>query len=148
VSRQSSSPTPTPTRRLRSAASLTKLGFKVWVDEAGLKVGDSLIERIPPRFAEIDFFLALVSESSRESKWCQKELALAVTGELGREGIRVLPVQVDGAQTPAALADVYYLKLNQTNVDEVAQALQTPSGIEPFLEPSESKRSSRPRNAS
>jgi TIR domain len=105
------------------AAALTALGFKVWIDEGELKVGDSLIERIATAIADIEFFLALVSEASRDSKWCQKELALAVTGELGREGVRVLPVQVDGTQMPAALADVYYLKLNPSNVDEVAQAV-------------------------
>jgi hypothetical protein len=105
------------------AETLRRLGFKVWIDEGELKVGDSLIERIATAIADIDFFLALVSESSVGSKWCRKELALAVTGELGREGVRVLPVQVDGAAMPPSLADVYYLKLDHSNVDEVAQAV-------------------------
>jgi hypothetical protein len=105
------------------AEALRGHGLKVWIDQGELKVGDSLIERIATAIADIDFFLALVSESSRDSKWCRKELALAVTGELGREGVRVLPVQVTGAEMPAALADVYYLKLDDTNIDEVAQAV-------------------------
>lgn len=94
--------------------------LKVWIDEGELRVGDSLIERIATAIAEIDFFLALVSEASRNSNWCRKELALAVTGELGREGVKVLPVRVDGASLPASLADVYYLELRPENVAEVA----------------------------
>jgi sRNA-binding protein len=102
------------------AGALRRRGLKVWIDEGELKVGDSLIERIATAIAEIDFFLALVSESSRSSNWCRKELALAVTGELGREGVKVLPVRVDGAEMPAALGDVFYLELTESNVEKVA----------------------------
>jgi sRNA-binding protein len=105
------------------AEELRQRGLKVWIDEGELKVGDSLIERIATAIAEIDFFLALVSESSRNSNWCRKELALAVTGELGREGLRVLPVRVDDAEMPATLADVFYLELNASNVEEVAERI-------------------------
>lgn len=102
------------------AEALRRRGLKVWIDEGELKVGDSLIERIATAIVEIDFFLALVSESSQSSNWCRKELALAVTGELGREGVKVLPVRVDGAQMPTALADVFYLELTGSNLEEVA----------------------------
>jgi hypothetical protein len=68
------------------ARALDDLGLRVWTDEGELKVGDSLIERIATAIAEIDFFLALVSEASRGSNWCRKELALAVTGELRARG--------------------------------------------------------------
>jgi sRNA-binding protein len=103
------------------AAALRERGLRVWIDEGELKVGDSLIERIATAIAEIDFFLALVSEASRDSNWCRKELALAVTGELGREGVKVLPVRVDGAAMPDSLLDVYYLAVNADNVSEVAE---------------------------
>ncbi|MEX0667299.1 MAG: toll/interleukin-1 receptor domain-containing protein [Acidimicrobiia bacterium] len=102
------------------AEELRKHGLRVWIDEGELKVGDSLIERIATAIAEIDFFLALVSQASRNSNWCRKELALAVTGELGREGVKVLPVRVEGASMPESLVDVYYLDLTAGNVVEVA----------------------------
>lgn len=105
------------------AAQLEKRGFRVWIDEGELKIGDSLIERIATAIAEIDFFLALVSESSAQSNWCRKELALAVTGELGRESVKVLPVRVAGAEMPPALADVFYLELEAGNVPEVADKI-------------------------
>ncbi len=102
------------------AVAIREQGLTVWIDDGELKVGDSLIERIATAIAEIDFFLALVSEASRKSNWCRKELALAVTGELGREGVKVMPVRVDGAPMPESLADVYYLELDAGNVAEVA----------------------------
>jgi sRNA-binding protein len=105
------------------ASALQERDLNVWIDEGELKVGDSIIERIATAIAEIDFFLALVSEASRGSNWCRKELALAVTGELGREGVRVLPVRVDGAPIPESLLDVYYLELNAENVEEVADKI-------------------------
>jgi hypothetical protein len=105
----------------RLADALRQHGVKVWIDAGELKIGDSLIERIATAIAEIDFFLALVSESSRESNWCRKELALAVTGELGREGVKVLPVRVAGTKMPDSLADVFYLELDDSNSDDVAQ---------------------------
>jgi hypothetical protein len=105
------------------ASALNERGLLVWIDEGELKIGDSIIERIATAISEIDFFLALVSEASRGSNWCRKELALAVTGELGRVGVRVLPVRVDGAPMPESLLDVYYLDLNAENVEEVAEKI-------------------------
>lgn len=105
------------------AAVLQDRGVRIWIDEGELKVGDSIIERIATAIAEIDFFLVLVSESSRSSNWCRKELALAVSGELGREGVKVLPIRINGASMPDALADVYYLDLNAENVDDIADKI-------------------------
>lgn len=103
------------------ATALQERGIRVWIDEGELRVGDSIIERIATAIEKVDFFLALVSRASKDSNWCKKELALAVTGELGREGVRVLPLRVDGASMPAALGDVFYLDLEASTVDEVAQ---------------------------
>jgi sRNA-binding protein len=105
------------------ATQLEKRGLRVWIDEGELKIGDSLIERIATAITEIDFFLALVSQSSSQSNWCRKELALAVTGELGREGVKVLPVRVDGVEMPPALTDVFHLELDAGNVEEVADKI-------------------------
>ena len=97
--------------------------LQVWIDEDELKIGDSIIERIATAIAGIDFFLILVSEASRESNWCRKELSLAVTGELGREGVAVLPVRVRGAEIPEALRDKLHLDLDQGNVADVARKI-------------------------
>jgi hypothetical protein len=95
-------------------------GFRTWIDERELRIGDSIIERVATAVAEANYFLALVSASSVESQWCQKELHLAVTGELGREGVSVLPVRIGEVSMPAALRDVLYLDLDPDDVPAAA----------------------------
>jgi TIR domain-containing protein len=98
-------------------------GHNVWIDEHELRVGDSLIERISTAIADIDFFLALVSPAAAQSHWCRKELALAVSGELNRKGMRVMPLRVDAAEMPAALDDQLYLDVSLDDVDNAVERL-------------------------
>lgn len=98
-------------------------GHRVWIDNQELRIGDSLIERVSTAIADIDFFLALVSPASAQSSWCQKELALAVSGELNRKGMRVMPLRVDGVQMPAALGDQLYLEISLDDVDAAVDRL-------------------------
>lgn len=98
-------------------------GAHIWLDEVELKIGDSIIERIASAIAKTDFFLVLVSKSSHNSNWCRKELALAVNGELGRKGAKVLPVRIDGAPMPDVLAGVYYLELRAQTLEKIADQI-------------------------
>ncbi len=59
------------------ADGLVAHGLQVWIDDNELLAGDSIIEQISNAVAGVDFFCALVSEASHQSKWCQREL---VTG--------------------------------------------------------------------
>jgi hypothetical protein len=106
------------------ASSLKKRGCKVWIDEGEMLVGESLIERIATAISEVHFVVALVSEASVNSPWCQKELSLAITGGLGREGVRVLPLQVGDVEMPATLADVLYLPLDPSSVSDAAARIK------------------------
>lgn len=84
-------------------------GFHVWLDEWDLKVGDSLIERISEAIDQVDFVVAFISNASRDSQWCRKEVSLAMTGELAAKGVKVLPVRIEGAQMPPTLVDKFFL---------------------------------------
>jgi len=96
-------------------------GYRVWIDEGELRVGDSLITAISDAIDQVDFLIALVSRHSIESSWCQKEIALAMTGEVGKKGIDVLPCRVDGADMPPTLVDKIYLDVStSTPGDAVA----------------------------
>ena len=70
-------------------------GCYPWLDDGELRVGDSLIERVTTAAHEAEFVVALVSGYSVASNWCQKELAIAMTGELAIRGVKVLPVMCD-----------------------------------------------------
>jgi molecular chaperone DnaK len=90
------------------ASQLSSHGIRVWIDEGELRAGDSLAERIAREIAKAEFVVALVSESALKSRWCQKELSLAVSGQLTQPGVRVLPLRVGDVEMPPSLGDVYY----------------------------------------
>jgi TIR domain len=136
------------------AAGLTARGVTVWIDEQELRVGDSIIERVATAVSETDFFLALVSESSRESRWCQKELHLAISGELQREGIVVLPLRVGGVEMPATLRDLLYLDVDPDDVGPAVDRLvrdvrdHVADAKEPVSQSSAAEQSSAPAETS
>ena len=96
----------------RLAGAVESRGFPVWIDVEALRVGDSIVERIANAVNRIDFFVALVSEAAIASRWCQKELALAMTGQINTEGVKVLPIRVGTVDMPASLEDVFYLEFD------------------------------------
>ena len=83
-------------------------GVQVWLDEAELNVGDSLIQRIAEGIEECDFIVAVISDASVKSKWVQKELYWAMTREIGGRRVVVLPVIVDHCVIPFFLRDKLY----------------------------------------
>jgi hypothetical protein len=100
---------------LAFARGLQAEGLQVWVDENELLPGDSIIEQVSTAVQDVDFFCPLVSEASRDSRWCQKELSLAMTRGLGREGATILPVRVGDVEMPDSIKDLLYVDLDPTN---------------------------------
>lgn len=105
------------------AARLTELGHRVWIDEGELRVGDSLVDAISGAIAQVDFLVAFVSPGSVKSNWCQKELSLAMSGEIGRKGITVIPVRLNSVTMPSSLADKLYLDAADKSSEDVADRL-------------------------
>lgn len=105
------------------ATGLEECGYRVWIDEGELRIGDSLVEAISAAIGQVDFLLALVSEASVTSNWCQKEVALAMTGEIDRQGITVLPCRIGDTPMPPALADKLYLSLDPARTELAIEAL-------------------------
>lgn len=103
------------------AQALDELGVRVWLDEAELRVGDSLVERISDAIAEGDFLVALVSPASLRSEWCRRELALAAQRGIAEKRVTVLPIRVAGAAMPTALADRFWLDAEMKSVSELAE---------------------------
>ncbi len=101
------------------ANALSDRGCTVWIDEGELKVGDSLINRIATAVLDAEFCLALISEASVDSDWCQKELSLAITNGLNREGSYVLPLRFGEVPMPAEIKDIFYLSVDPGNVEDV-----------------------------
>jgi hypothetical protein len=71
------------------ADALKSAGCRVWIDEGELRVGDSLVWKVSEAIRGAGFVVALVSQHSLASRWCQKELGMAVHNQL-RDGRFVL----------------------------------------------------------
>ncbi len=86
------------------ARRLEEHGLTVWVDEVGLRVGDSLIERLRSAIDKADFLLAVLSPSSIKSRWVREELDLAMTRQIAGRRVRVLPLLKGRCKLPGFLA--------------------------------------------
>lgn len=102
---------------------LDALGYRVWIDQGELRVGDSLVTAISEAIDRVDFLIALVSEHSVASNWCQKEVSLAMTGEIGGQGITVLPCRVGSVDMPPSLADKLYLSVTSDDPSTAVESL-------------------------
>lgn len=115
------------------AAGLDSTGCRVWIDEGEIKIGESLFDSIAQALDQVDFVLALMSPASVASDWCQKEISLAMTGEVSRHGVTVLPLRVSGVPVPATLKGKKYLDVDPDAPDDAVQAIA--DSIRRYLDP-------------
>ncbi len=111
---------------------LDEHGVGVWIDRVDLQIGDSLIRRIGDAIRDEDFVIAVISEHSVKSPWCEKELSLAVTHGIQSKQVRVLPVRLDEVGLPSFLADT--LSVDADRSDCTAVAAQLAAAVERHLE--------------
>lgn len=104
------------------AKSLRMKGVKVWLDEAEIRVGDSLIDKISSAINEADFIAAVISANSVNSTWVQKELSLAMSKEIANRQVAVLPILLEKCELPPFLTDKLYA--NFTNASQYSQAVK------------------------
>lgn len=90
------------------AEELRTHGVYVWLDEAEIKLGDSLIDKIREGIDEVDFVIALISPHSVESSWVQRELDIAMNQEIAGKRVKVLPILVKQCALPGFLLGKLY----------------------------------------
>ena len=90
------------------AETLGNNGVDVWIDEAELRIGDSLIGKISAAIEKADYVAAILSPRSIRSNWVQTELRLAMTQEIEGRRIKVLPILMEPCEIPAFLQDKIY----------------------------------------
>lgn len=90
------------------AARLRDAGVRVWLDEAEIKIGDSLTERIGQAIGDMDYFAVVLSRHSIASEWVQRELQVAMQRELKERKAIVLPLLLEPVELPPFLRDKLY----------------------------------------
>ena len=69
-------------------------GVSYWLDQAEIKIGDSISAKIDEGLRGSRYVLAFISKSFLERKWPDRELRSALSRSLGEGSIKVLPVLV------------------------------------------------------
>jgi hypothetical protein len=114
------------------AKRLTQDGVVVWLDEAELNIGDSLIDKISAAIDEMKFVAAVISRHSVQSVWVQKELSLAMSKEIKGRRVTVLPLLIERCDLPVALRDKLYADFtNPSSFDAEYRKLLRAIGVQP-----------------
>lgn len=90
------------------AERLIETGVRVWLDEAELNIGDSLLAKIGTAIESADFVAVIISHNSVQSSWVQSELQMAMSRELADKKVRVLPILIEPCELPMFLRDKLY----------------------------------------
>ena len=110
---------------------LQRMGHYTWIDEAEIKVGDSLIEKIQNGIAETDYLGVVLSRNSIESEWVKREVNIALTQEINGKFYKVLPIRIDDCRIPLFLSDKKYADFTtddkyKSSLEELASVISTP----------------------
>lgn len=87
------------------AIALLTNGVKVWIDEAEIHVGETLMEKIEAGIVGSKYLVVVLSNNSINSPWCAKELDIAIGHQIAQKGITVLPVLIEECEVPVFLRE-------------------------------------------
>lgn len=115
------------------ASDLRKGGYYVWTDDAEIKIGDSLIDKIREGINKVAYVGAVISKNSISSEWVKREIEIALTQEIEGKKVKVLPILLDNVDLPGFLlgkkfADFRDERLYDFSLNEIKRRLdETPS---------------------
>jgi len=107
------------------AERLKNAGVKVWIDEAEMKVGDSLIEKIGKGIADTSYLAVILSPASVSSEWVRREVNIALTQEIKGKKKKVLPILYRPCDIPDFLSDKLYADFTNDFEEGFIQLLGT-----------------------
>ncbi|MBD9633623.1 toll/interleukin-1 receptor domain-containing protein [Pseudomonas sp. PDM19] len=102
------------------AADLEAHNVTCWLDEAEMKIGDSLIQKIREGIDNSDYFAVVVSPHSVIAPWVQNELDVAMSFQIGGKKIKVLPLVVAECELPGLLPGKLYGDFKDENQYEAS----------------------------
>ena len=94
-------------RQLR--ADLNSRGVeKVWLDEAEIEIGDSLLAKIEEGMKRSKYIAVVLSGKSIDAPWVKKELEMAMNREITSGEVVVLPLLIEKCELPSFLKGKLY----------------------------------------
>ncbi|RPJ56134.1 MAG: toll/interleukin-1 receptor domain-containing protein [Dehalococcoidia bacterium] len=108
---------------------LMRAGIHVWFDEAEIKIGDSIIDKISHALKSADYIIALLSPSSIKSTWVQKELQYAFSQNIESAKSIIIPVLIGNIKSdeiPLFIRNIRYADLSRNyseGLDEIIRSI-------------------------
>jgi len=100
------------------AKTLTDKGSQVWLDEAEILVGDSILNKIQEGIEKSDYLGVVLSPRSVESIWVKREVEAALSQEIENDNVKVLPILIENCNIPLFLKPKKYADLSTQDVAE------------------------------
>lgn len=94
-------------------ARLLDARVSIWYDRIGIKVGESLIQKIQGAISEADFLAVILSKASVASAWCREELNAGLLRQLEERRVVVLPLLMEECEIPVFLRGKKYADFRQ-----------------------------------
>ena len=88
----------------------------VWLDEAEIKLGDSLLSKIEEGIQKTKYFGIVLSPRSIGSQWVKRELETAINMEIGSNAVKVLPLIFEKCELPGFLLGKLYADFSTAKV--------------------------------
>ena len=92
----------------RLARDLQAAGVRVWLDEAEMLIGDSLIEKIREGIDQMEYLGVILSQNSVKSEWVKREVDVAMNQEIEGKRVKVLPLVIEDCEVPGFLKGKLY----------------------------------------
>ena len=93
---------------------------KVWLDEAEILIGDSLIKKIDEGLTKTRYIGVVLSSRSVKSNWVQKELEIAMNREISSGEVVVLPLVYQHCDLPPFLQGKLYADFSSSEEYEAS----------------------------
>lgn len=100
------------------ATDLDAHGIKYWLDEAEMKIGDSLIKKIREGIDSVNYFAIILSPNSVNAPWVVNELDVAMNQQISNKSIKVLPIMLKECELPGFLIGKLYADFQDENYYE------------------------------
>lgn len=97
------------------AADLESHGIRCWIDEAEIKIGDSLVQKIREGIDAVDYMAVVLTNNSINSPWVQREIDVSINKEILGKNIKVLPLMLEQCELPGFLLGKFYADFTTTD---------------------------------
>ena len=96
------------------AEDLGRAGIIAWLDEAEIKPGDSIIEKIEEGLHGSKYLAVILSPSSVNSSWVKRELRAVLHQQITINSKTVIPLLYKQCEIPLFLVDTLYIDFTDT----------------------------------